>query len=99
MLSTFLDIFLLIKHLARDTVFEQYFEKKIERKTLLCKNFEKSTISISSKVVLKNNFNCTRKNWQNVNMQTSSIKNYNIDDIVEERDYNIKLDIEIAISN
>lgn len=69
LVSTVLNICLLVKYLANNTVFEQRFRRDVEIKTLLCNVFGKSILtSILSEVTLKNYLNCAKKNLQNINM-------------------------------
>lgn len=67
-MSTFPNIFLFVKHLVKDEIFEQHLKRRIGTKTSLCNVFGEGTTSIVSGIALKNSLNCIRENWQNINI-------------------------------
>lgn len=92
LMSTFFNISLLVKYLVKDKIFEQHLGKVVKIKILLCDIFREDTTSISSRIVLENYLNCAKRNWQNINVQTNSIKDNDIDNRVKERVWNTKFD-------
>lgn len=92
LILTFSNIFLLIKHLVEDVVFEQCLRRGIKTETLFCNTFGEGTTSISIKVALENYLNCAKKNWQNINVQVSNTGKNSINDTVEKKGCNTKLD-------
>lgn len=56
----FSDISLLVKHLAKDAVFEQCLKRGVGTETSLCNIFGEGITSISSGVALENYLNCTK---------------------------------------
>lgn len=85
LVSTFPDISLLVKHLAKNEIFEQCLGRGIGTKILLCDIFRQDTTSISIEVALENYLNCARKNQQNINMQVSNTRNNYVNNTVERR--------------
>lgn len=94
LVSNFFDISLLKKHLVKDIVFAQRLRRTVETKTSFGYIFGENITCILSRVALENDLNYVRRNWQNVNIQASSIRNNDIDDTVEKRVCNTKLNTE-----
>lgn len=91
---TFYNISLLIKYLAKDTIFEQCFEKDIGIETLLWNIFGEDITNISRRVTLKECLNHVKDNWQNINIQANSTGNDNVNDTVKKRGCSNELNIE-----
>lgn len=85
LVSTFLDISLLVKYLVEDVAFEEQLGRGMKKKTQFPNIFSRGTTNISSGVALKNYLNYAQGNWDNIAAQIAGRDgggNNNIDNTV-----------------